>query len=243
MENGVANAEIGSYLTHLGLRIEAIRFFTVAGPHEFLFLTPSRARQLGIDIHLLDEDGIVTPDDAPSGDRYAERWILYAVLRSRCHPYFRQDPYVIERGLERAHSGGVDLMGDEGFVNLWTLMLEPWKQKIRNEGPLATCVAAENLLRSHGEPTGIDGPSFSCSKAGTVTEKAICSDPDLWPKDRAISAIYFWIRDNAERTVADGVRSVQRAWLSARDDCGGDLRCLNQVYDQRLQEMKSIALN
>jgi hypothetical protein len=46
-ESGVANAEIGSFLTHLGLRIEAIRFFTIAGPKDFRLLTPDKARELG----------------------------------------------------------------------------------------------------------------------------------------------------------------------------------------------------
>ena len=122
-------------------------------------------------------------------------------------------------------------------------MLDRWSGKIRFEGHVTTCVEAESLLRNQGEPTGIGGPSFSCERAATPTEKSICSDPDLWPKDRAISAMYFWIRDNAETALAEGVLSVQRAWLKARNDCGRDLRCLNEVYDQRLQELKPIVLN
>ena len=39
--SGVVNAEIGSFLTHLGLRIEATCFFTVAGPSRPLRTCPS----------------------------------------------------------------------------------------------------------------------------------------------------------------------------------------------------------
>lgn len=59
-ESGEANAQIGSYLTHLGLRVEAIRFFTQSGPHEMELLTPSRARVLGVELYL-QNDGRITP--------------------------------------------------------------------------------------------------------------------------------------------------------------------------------------
>jgi hypothetical protein len=66
IESGVANAEIGSFLTHLGLRIEAIRFFTIAGPDRLLMLTPERARMLGIDIFVVEGGKVITPYDAPT---------------------------------------------------------------------------------------------------------------------------------------------------------------------------------
>jgi hypothetical protein len=45
-ETGMGNAEIGSYLTHIGLRVEAIRFITHAPPEGMARLTVSRARAL-----------------------------------------------------------------------------------------------------------------------------------------------------------------------------------------------------
>ncbi len=49
-ETGMGNAEIGSFLTHLGLGIEAIRFMTQAPPEKVNFLTMSRAKALGIEV-------------------------------------------------------------------------------------------------------------------------------------------------------------------------------------------------
>ncbi|MFP3702229.1 hypothetical protein SB758_42815, partial [Burkholderia sp. SIMBA_013] len=70
-ESGVANAEIGSYLTHLGLRIESMRYFTIAGPNDFLLLTPEKARALGIETYKVDGANITTPSAAPTVDIYA----------------------------------------------------------------------------------------------------------------------------------------------------------------------------
>lgn len=43
-------------------------------------------------------------------------------------------------------------------------------------------------------------------------------------------------------TVRKRLLEVQRRWLKDRNDCGGDARCLNAVYDQRLNELRAIEL-
>ncbi|RWP68180.1 hypothetical protein [Mesorhizobium sp.] len=90
-ESGVANAEIGSFLTHLGLRIEAIRFFTIAGPDQFLLLTPEKARILGIEVYEDAGTGFTTPNQAPTADIYADRFMAYGILRSQCEALFKLD--------------------------------------------------------------------------------------------------------------------------------------------------------
>ncbi|RWJ74662.1 MAG: hypothetical protein EOR35_31395 [Mesorhizobium sp.] len=242
LESGVANAEIGSFLTHLGLRIEAIRFFTIAGPNDFLLLTPDRARALGIDIFLLEGSDVVTPYDAPTGDRYAERWVLYNILRSRCHGYLHADASVLEQGAADAFAKGNEILGSEKWVDLWLQLLDQWAAQIEPKGLVMLCVEAEENLRSQGLHTGIDGPSFDCAKAATPTERAMCADQNLWPKDRAMNSIYFWIRNNVETDLRKQILAVQRSWLAIRNDCGGDRQCLNSVYDQRLQELKLIVI-
>ncbi len=44
-------------------------------------------------------------------------------------------------------------------------------------------------LRAEGLSFGFDGPSFDCSKAASATERAICDDPKLWGRDRAIELV------------------------------------------------------
>jgi hypothetical protein len=240
LESGVANAEIGSFLTHLGLRIEAIRFFTIAGPNEYLLLTPARARALGIDVYEQYGTQVITPEQAPSVNVYADRFVSYGILRSRCVVFFQMDAEVVERAHTNAFEAGQATAGNEVWINIWTPMLEEVKTDLNTKGLLLVCLETEALLRRQGQPTGIDGPSYACSKASTPTEIAMCGDANLWPKDRAISSIYFWIRHNVKPTTRNRLLAVQREWLAVRNACGADKQCLNRVYDQRLQELKSI---
>ncbi|MGI6852064.1 hypothetical protein [Mesorhizobium sp. 1B3] len=241
-ESGVANAEIGSFLTHLGLRIEAIRYFTIAGPNNFLLLTPKRARELGIDIFLLEGEDVVTPYDAPTGDRFAERWVLYNILRSRCQAYLQADPVTLEQGANEAFAKGNEILGSEKWGDLWLQLLDQRAAQIPTKGLAVLCVEAEEDLRSQGLPTGIHGPSFDCVKAATPTERAMCADQNIWSKDRAMNSIYGWIRSNVKADLRKGILAVQRSWLAIRNDCGGDRQCLNSVYDQRLQELKLVVI-
>lgn len=239
-ESGVANAEIGSYLTHLGLRIEAIRFFTIAGPNDFLLLTPGRARALGIDIFEQEGTNVTTPAQAPTVDIYADRFVSYGVLRSRCQGFFQLDKGIVEQKDMEAIKTGQQVAGNDVWINVWTPMLEEAKAELNRKGPLMVCLETEAHLRDQGLPTGIDGPSFDCRKATTPTEKALCQDPRLWAKDRAMNAIYFFIRSYDNVKVRKALLANQRTWLKSRNSCGGNTICLNQSYDDRFQLMKAI---
>lgn len=239
-ESGVANAEIGSYLTHLGLRIEAIRFFTIAGPNDFLLLTPGRARALGIDIFEQEGTNVTTPAQAPTVDIYADRFVSYGVLRSRCQGFFQFDKGIVEQEDMEAIKTGQQVAGNDIWINVWTPMLEEVKAELNSKGPLMVCLETEAHLRDQGLPTGIDGPSFDCRKATTPTENALCRDPSLWAKDRAMNAIYFFIRSYDNVKIRKALLANQRGWLKSRNSCGGNTICLNQSYDDRFQLMKAI---
>jgi hypothetical protein len=71
--SGSGNALVGSYLTRLGLGYAAVFYATSAGPDEMKWLTPEDARQVGIDVSVLDLDqnasgrgAIPNPPPAPS---------------------------------------------------------------------------------------------------------------------------------------------------------------------------------
>ncbi|RWP27776.1 ATP-dependent Clp protease proteolytic subunit [Mesorhizobium sp.] len=241
-ESGVANAKIGSFLTHLGLRIEAIRYFTVGGSDEFLLLTPERARSLGIDVYEQNGTELTTPEQAPTVDVYADRFLSYGILRSRCAGYLQMDADVVERAHMDAIKTGQAIAGNDAWVDIWTAMLEEAKAEINTKGPLLVCIKTEAHLRSQAQPTGIHGPSYACSKATTPSELAMCDDESIWAKDRAMNSIYFWIRDNVEPELRKRILGVQRIWLTDRNACGANKECLNSVYDQRLQELKTIVI-
>lgn len=241
LESGVANAEIGSFLTHLGLRIEAIRFFTIAGPNEFQLLTPEYARVLGIEVFEQHGSELITPDQNPVIDVYVNRFVAFALLQLRCAAFFEPKLAALDGGSRAAFNNGNAMVGEEQWFKLMTQRLEGLKQEVGSEGALLRCIDVEANLRGQGLETGIDGPSFSCSAGLSPTEHAICADENLWPKDRALSAIYFYVRGLYNRAEdRERLLGVQREWLGIRDSCGGDAGCLNQVYDGRLHDLREI---
>jgi uncharacterized protein YecT (DUF1311 family) len=82
--------------------------------------------------------------------------------------------------------------------------------------------------------------SFDCAKAGTATEKAICSDIALARLDRNLSDAYAqamsWASDGAEKTA---IRDAQRTWIGERNACGGDVGCLTAQYQARLKVLQT----
>lgn len=239
-ESGVANAEIGSFLTHLGLRIEAIRFFTIAGPNEFLLLTPERARALGIDVYEQNGVEVTTPDQNPVVDVYVDRFVTFVFLQSRCIVFFQPRSSVLESGSRTAFEKGNELVDGEQWVNLMTQRLDRLKQDINSKGALLNCIDVEAGLRGQGLSTGIDGPSFSCAEAASSTERAICADENLWAKDLALSSIYFYIRKDSDVVTRTRLLAIQREWLGIRNICGESTNCLNEAYDQRLRDLREI---
>lgn len=82
--------------------------------------------------------------------------------------------------------------------------------------------------------------SFDCAKAGTATEKAICSDVALARLDRSLSDAYAqamsFAADEAEKAK---IRDAQRTWIGERDACGGDVGCLTAQYQARLKVLEA----
>jgi uncharacterized protein YjbI with pentapeptide repeats len=72
------------------------------------------------------------------------------------------------------------------------------------------------------------GPGFDCARAGSATERAVCASDELSAMDAALSALWR----GRPRTDAD--RAAQRAWLRARNACGGDAACLSGSYEGRI---------
>jgi hypothetical protein len=195
-ESGVANAEIGSFLTHLGLRIEAIRFFTIAGPDQFLMLTPERARALGIEIFELDAGVLTTPEERPSVEAYAIQFASLAFIKARCLAFFSPETDALDHGVTIAFDRGHEIVSDEQWSKLVMQFVKDAKLQSEESGSLLHCLSLEAVLRSQGVSTGIDGPSFACSAASSPPLNAICADRGLWAKDRAMSAIFIYVRKN-----------------------------------------------
>ena len=160
MESGVANAEIGSFLTHLGLRIEAIRFFTIAGPKELLQLTPERARALGIEVYEQNGTEVITPNQNPVADVYVDRFVAFAFLKARCVEFLQPQLLAIENGTKDAFAKGNEMVGAEQWANLMTQRLNGIKKDVNSNDALQRCIEVEADLRRQGITTGIN-PNYS----------------------------------------------------------------------------------
>lgn len=241
-ESGEANAEIGSYLTHLGLRVEAIRFFTRAGPKDLELLTPLRSRALGIDIYLQEGTQVIPPWDNPTVDRMAAEKVSLMVMVSVCEDLFGPSDVRVIARIEMLDDAGIGLVGDF-WHELWLREIENYKPK----GPTYTlahaCLVAEGVARQFGYQL-LEGPSFDCSKAATATEHAICGSNELGAKDRLMSNLYFFILDfDNPKVQVTKLREFQADWLRRRNSCAANERCLHGVYDEVIEIYGSIHLD
>lgn len=80
-------------------------------------------------------------------------------------------------------------------------------------------------------------PSFDCARAGTATEKAICSDVVVARLDRDMSDAYRRALRYADDGKQTAVRDAQRAWINVRNACGSSVLCLTSAYDERLKAL------
>lgn len=84
--------------------------------------------------------------------------------------------------------------------------------------------------------------AFDCRKASTLTEEAICADPELKRKDNQLSRDYALFRQHFSKSgnydclVADE-KKRQLDWRKERDACGADKACIAAAYDKRQSEL------
>lgn len=76
-------------------------------------------------------------------------------------------------------------------------------------------------------------PSFSCAKASSATEKAICGSFVLAGWDRSVALAWQHAIEVGKNDSMDD----QKAWLHTRDKCGSDAACLERVMRDRTTEL------
>ena len=111
----------------------------------------------------------------------------------------------------------------------------PYQVAAYAAGPQSVTIPLSDLQGLMRKDWRTPVPSFDCAKAGTATEKAICSDVTLARLDRKVAAAYQWKLRYADEAEAKAVRADQRAWLEFRDTCGSSMLCLTASYDDRLK--------
>jgi len=79
--------------------------------------------------------------------------------------------------------------------------------------------------------------SFSCEKARTPTEHAICEHRAVNDADVKMATTYRIVSRLVAMGTRSQIRDEQFRWLELRDRCGSSLSCLTQVYDLRQQKL------
>lgn len=242
-ESGVGNAVVGAFLNEIGIGLDAIKYFTIAGPDKFAKLTPRSARSLGIDIYELVESNIITPTDLPSGHNFLWRLAKLERVSRTCSSIYKLNRVGLKILIKRNHRNAIQSLSkkqiEKMIYNAWNMEI----RKFKLEGQIVRCVGLINELIALGSPNLVLSPSFDCSLSRTATEKSICKFTELWAKDTAIANVYFGVRRKikSSRLRALWLRS-QRNWLKVRNKCDGGRYCLNYIYDQRIAELNTSAL-
>ena len=89
------------------------------------------------------------------------------------------------------------------------------------------------LFRASLLPLSAHAASYDCTRADTAAEIAVCSNPSLNRLDEELAVEYRSLLNRLPPRKAEMVRQDQRSWLSARDTCGADVRCLRARYQER----------
>lgn len=78
--------------------------------------------------------------------------------------------------------------------------------------------------------------AVSCDMAHTLTEHALCADPDLSAREHTLAEAYG--EALARSPYPDELKESEHAWLTQRDACGTDAKCLRPVLTARLRELR-----
>lgn len=235
-ETGMGNAEIGSYLTHLGLRIEAIRFITQAPPDKVNIMTPEIARALGVDVYEQDGFKVTTPTQKPTAETYVNRAALLFAIEEKCNDLFEFDTKQLKSVRDRSMQEGLALSTKPIFFNLVDDAGSKIDREMSGEGALDWCIKAVDKMDELGIGYKLL-PSFNCAVAKSPDEKAICRFPDLSIRDRATDLLYKILLVDYTGEQLERQKKLQRQWLKVRRDCLDDVDCIRSSYEMRIKQL------
>ena len=130
---------------------------------------------------------------------------------------------------------GGDLNPNVGIDGAWMIVLN--KQQIALRWSDETILIL-NRLAENAKPVA----SFNCAKASSTVEKTICASVPLAAYDQSVvqtyklALDYFKTRNMPAARLAD-FKESQRLWLTQRDDCDADKKCLEKFMGNRIGEI------
>lgn len=82
--------------------------------------------------------------------------------------------------------------------------------------------------------------SFDCERASAADEKAVCANRALNDMDVSMALLYKLDRRFLPMGRRDALIGQQHAWLKKRSQCAADVKCLTDIYQQRIQVLQQI---
>ena len=82
--------------------------------------------------------------------------------------------------------------------------------------------------------------SFSCAKAETPDEKAVCDTRALNDLDVEMAVRFDILKDLLPMGNRTKMQDDQEAWLKDRRACGTDVACLTAAYEGRLKVLRAV---
>lgn len=89
-------------------------------------------------------------------------------------------------------------------------------------------------------PAPAAAQSFSCATDTAPDERAICADCGLAQLDVKLSMMYEVLTKTSGMGARADLRESQRAWLSTRVACGGNVACLTGAYRARIASLQHL---
>lgn len=235
-ETGMGNAEIGSYLTHIGLGIEAIRFITQAPPEGMNIMTPKIARALGVSVFEQDGFNVDTPNDKPTADTHLKRAAFLLATQDTCKAYYDYHSNELEQEAKRSINSAKQLTTSELYSIQSESAINMVDDELNEKGEIQWCIDSADRLKDYGLLLRT-APSFNCKKAKIQAELAICRNPKLSISDRIVSSM-FSLTSFAEPSIAEKTREGQKKWIKLRNECSDDVECLQSAYKMRIQQLR-----
>ena len=83
-----------------------------------------------------------------------------------------------------------------------------------------------------------EAASFDCTRARAADERAICGNRALEDRDVKLSTMFALVPRLVGMGARGAIQDDQRAWLTQRSQCGGNIACIRASYDRRIATLQ-----
>lgn len=85
-----------------------------------------------------------------------------------------------------------------------------------------------------------DYAPLDCKKAGSDTERTICSNYELGQDEARVATLYGVTTSLVAMGQRGTIQDDQRAFLKQRDACGSNVGCIRNAYGAREKQLEAV---